>query len=79
MLPALDAVVFTGGIGEHSGPIRKRITGRLAVLGIREPTDEAVRSDAVLGEPGDRPAVLRISAREDVMIANSVRAILEGR
>ncbi len=29
----LDAIVFTGGIGEHAGPIRQSITDRLAFLG----------------------------------------------
>ncbi len=39
-LPVLDAVIFTGGIGENSGRIRKRIVDRLAVLG--DPRDRGV-------------------------------------
>ncbi len=77
VLPDLDAVVFTGGIGEHSGPIRARIVNGLAVLGVREIADIDVREDAILSEPDDRPAVLRVAAREDVIIANSVKALLE--
>ena len=77
VLPVLDGVVFTGGIGEHSGPIRKRIAERLAVLGIRDITDETVPTDVVLGERGDRPVVMRIAAREDVVIADSVRKLLD--
>ena len=77
VLPALDAVVLTGGIGEHSGPIRARIVEGLAVLGIRKIADIDVREDGLLTEPGDRPVVLRVAAREDVVIANSVRALLE--
>ena len=33
-LPSLDAIVFTGGIGEHAGSVRAGIVRRLAVLGI---------------------------------------------
>ena len=76
VLPVLDAVVLTGGIGEHSGRIRARIVDGLAVLGIRKIRDVELREDVLLGEPDDRPAVLRVAAREDVVVANSVRALL---
>lgn len=76
-LPTLDAVVFTGGIGEHSAPIRKRIVDRLAVLGIQPIEDADIREDMVLTQPARRPAVLRIASREDIVIANGVRALLE--
>ena len=76
-LPALDAIVFTGGIGEHSGPMRARIVDRLTVLGIHEIVDDDVRDDAILSGPQLRPAVLRVAAREDVVIALAVRDVLE--
>jgi acetate kinase len=79
VLRVLDGVVFTGGIGEHSGPIRKRIVGRLAVLGVQEVADAVVSEDTVMSEPNARPAVLRVEAREDVVIANNVRTLVEMR
>jgi acetate kinase len=78
VLPGIDAVVFTSGIGEHSGLIRHRIVGRLAVPGVRAISDASVESDGVLGEGDDGPLVLRIEAREDLVIAGSVRATLKG-
>jgi acetate kinase len=33
-LPILDAIVFTGGIGEHAGSVRTRICERLILLGV---------------------------------------------
>jgi acetate kinase len=41
-LERLDALVFTGGIGENSAEIRRRVLARLAFLGLAEvvPTDE---------------------------------------
>jgi acetate kinase len=69
-LAAVDAIVFTGGIGEHAAPIRARIVERLAVLGLtRLPDDDDADGDAVLSAPRDGPAVLRVKAREDVVIA----------
>jgi acetate kinase len=34
VLGGLDTLVFTGGVGEHAGPIRRGIAGRLAHLGV---------------------------------------------
>jgi acetate kinase len=75
-LPAIDAVVFTGGIGENSGRMRARIAASLAVLGLPTIPDEDVHGDAVLTDALRMPAVLRIEAREDIVIANAVRSIL---
>jgi acetate kinase len=74
-LPRLDAVVFTGGIGERSHAMRVRICARLVVHGIGTPHDAPDEADRVVG--GDRgPAVLRIGAREDLVIARQVAAIV---
>ena len=75
-LPRLDAVVFTGGIGEHSGRARAAIVSRLAALGVPAIGNEAVTEDALLSAAGAVPAVLRIEAREDSVIARQVEAAL---
>ncbi len=83
-LPALDGVVFTGGIGEHAAGIRARIVDRLATLGVRPIASLATAADAgsgdttdaILSEAGDGPAVLRIRAREDLVIADAVRRLI---
>jgi acetate kinase len=74
-LAALDALAFTGGIGEHAAPVRERIVGRLGVLGLRGPLFGA-DGDAILTPAGQRPAVLRVTSREDVVIADAVREAL---
>lgn len=68
-LPALDALVFTGGIGEHSRVIRGRILGRLSTLGVPG-TDVATGGDAVIAQ--GPPAVAVVQAREDLVIARAV-------
>jgi acetate kinase len=75
-LPQLDAVVFTGGIGEHSGRTRSAIVSRLATLGVGAIGDDAVTEDAVLGVPEATPAVLRVEAREDAVIARQLEMAL---
>jgi acetate kinase len=74
-LPRLDALVFTGGIGEHAAPVRERIVDRLAVLGVAGRLREA-DDDAVLTRDAARPAVLRVAAREDLVIAEATRDLV---
>lgn len=76
-LPRLDALVFTGGIGEHAGELRARIVGRLAVLGLPALEAGETGDDRVLAGRG--PAVLRIAAREDLVIARLVAVVVDAR
>ena len=69
-LPHVDAIVFTGGIGEHAAGVRAGITRRLMAIGVPAVDDTAIDGDAVL-VPGPI-AVLVVSAREDVIIARDV-------
>lgn len=75
-LAALDAVVFTGGIGEGASGVRAAIVRRLSVAGLAPIDARARGGDRILSAPAARPAVLRVEAREDLIIA---RAVLERR
>ncbi|HUG47422.1 MAG TPA: acetate/propionate family kinase [Candidatus Limnocylindria bacterium] len=77
-LPRLDALVFSGGIGENAAALRADIVRRLDVLGVPAIEAEESASDRLLSSPAHRPAVLRVEAREDVIIAESVTALLAG-
>jgi acetate kinase len=73
-LPRLDAVVFTGGIGEHAATVRAGIVRRLAAIGLPRVDDATVSGDTVLVA---RPvAVMVIVAREDVVIAREAIALM---
>jgi acetate kinase len=77
VLPGLDAVVFTGGIGEHAVATRGRIVAGLSVIGL-EPLDApADGEDAILSRPQAPIAILRVEAREELVIARHVQAVLE--
>jgi acetate kinase len=75
-LPHLDALVFTGGIGERSALVRSAVVGRLAPLGIGVVPAMEVRNDAVISSRGSVVAVLRVEAREDAVIARQAMELL---
>ncbi|MGH2456854.1 MAG: hypothetical protein ACRDHD_11440, partial [Candidatus Limnocylindria bacterium] len=75
-LPVLDAVVFTGGIGEHAAEVRAEICRRLATLGLPGDLPEPAGDEAVLSPAEASVQVLRVTAREDVVIARAVAALL---
>jgi acetate kinase len=78
----LDAVVFTGGIGEGSPLIREQVCAGLAFLGVEldAAADHIVaRDDADLSRPHARVRVLLVHAREDVEMARDARRLLGTR
>jgi acetate kinase len=73
-LPRLDAIVFTGGIGEHAAGVRAGIVRRLASIGVPPIEDSDVVADVLLAK---RPvAVLVVVAREDAVIAREVSVLI---
>jgi acetate kinase len=82
-LPRLDALVFTGGIGENAGSVRARIVNRLASIGVAAIGDSAVSEDSLLQAAGQEtsgqttgPSVLRIVAREDLVVAREAARLV---
>ena len=79
-LGGLDAIVFTGGVGERSAPIRSMAADGLGHLGIvLDPERNAAGSpaDREIGVAGGAVRALVVTAREDVEIAAEVRAVLD--
>jgi acetate kinase len=75
----LDALVFTGGIGEHSPRVRAAAAAGLTFLGVSlDPAQDSVNSDADISGSGP-VRVLVVTAREDVEIARQARAVLAAR
>jgi acetate kinase len=74
----LDALVFTGGVGEHSPEIRSRTAAGLGFLGVAvDPArDTPTGDDREIGPPDAAVKVLVIQAREDLEIAHQVRTAL---
>ncbi len=77
-LEGLDALVFTGGVGERAPEIRMRACRGLGFLGVD--LDEAANAaaggeDALLGE-SHAVSVLVVAAREDLEMARQARLVL---
>ena len=74
----IDALVFTGGIGEHASRVRADSCQALAFLGIAldQKANAETHGDGLLTRPGAGTAVVLVSAREDLEIAAQVRATL---
>jgi acetate kinase len=77
-LGGLDALVFTGGVGENSPEVRRRAVAGLGFLGAQldEERNAAADGDADIGAPDSSVRSLVIAAREDLEIAGQVRAVL---
>jgi acetate kinase len=77
-LSGVDALVFTGGVGEHSPAVRGLAAAGLDYLGIalNAGQNEAARADADISAPGAPVRTLVVTAREDITIAREVRRVL---
>jgi acetate kinase len=77
-LGGVDALVFTGGVGERSADVRRLAVQRLAFLGLGlDPVEnEGVDGDADVTGEGSTGRVLVVASREDVEIARGVRRAL---
>jgi acetate kinase len=74
----LDALVFTGGVGEHAPAIRERAAAGLSFLGVEldAGANGTASADAEIGAPGAAARTLVVTAREDLEVARQARAAL---
>ncbi|MHC4663705.1 MAG: acetate/propionate family kinase [Planctomycetota bacterium] len=75
-LERADAIIFTGGIGEHSSLVRKKVCTKLEFLGVS--LDENANSsddgaERIISAPESRTSVLVIPTDEELMIAMEVK------
>ncbi len=77
-LGGIDALAFTGGVGEHASPVRAAAADGLAFLGVALDADAnaSTTGDAEISAAGAAVRTFVVTAREDVEIARQVRAAL---
>ena len=75
-LGGLDTLVFAGGIGENSAPVRERICERLGFLGIELDAARNTAGAGVISSESSRVSVHVIRTDEELMIARSVCRVL---
>jgi acetate kinase len=75
-LGGLDALVFTGGIGEHAVTIRERVCRDAVWLGVELDTVANGKSGPRISAAASRVAAWVIPTNEELMIARHTRALL---
>jgi acetate kinase len=80
-LGRVDAIAFTGGIGENDIDFRASVVERLAIFGIRLDAEaNNVRGSEVMISTADSPIkVLVVPTNEELVIARDTRDVLAGR
>ena len=76
VLGGLDSLVFTGGIGENSPPIRKRICENMEFFGIHLNADRNKENAAVISDDNSTVTVRVIKTNEQIMVARHTRDCL---
>jgi acetate kinase len=76
-MEGLDAVAFTGGIGENAAPIRARIMAGLGWLGLRADTAANDTGRPRLHAPDSAITAWIVPAQEERMIAADALALLD--
>ena len=77
-LGRIDAIAFTGGIGENAAPVRAQVIELLQGLGFRiDPEKNNTHTQEPRNiAPAGAPAVLVIPTREEWMIARQTAQLL---
>ena len=77
-LDGLDTIVFTAGVGENVPAVRAEVCNRLAFLGVElDPElNETATPDADVAAASSQVRVVVVRAREELMVARAVRALL---
>jgi acetate kinase len=75
-LGALDCLVFTGGIGEHSSAVRQQICDRLRWLGVSLDASANDRAAECISDAASKVDILVIATSEETAIARHCAAKL---
>jgi acetate kinase len=75
-MEGLDALVFTGGVGEHAAGLRERVCARLGWLGVG--IDPEPRTEGEISAPGAPVRTFVVPAREDLQMAAEARRLIAG-
>ena len=77
VLGGLDAIVFTGGIGENAVPIRERVCKEARWLGVQLDANANNANAKLITVPTSRVKAWRLATDEEGVIARHTRALVE--
>ncbi len=76
-LGGLDALVFTGGIGEHAAAIRARVCNDAHWIGITLDEEANARGDSRISRAASAVSAWVMQTDENLMIARHTRQLLD--
>jgi acetate kinase len=76
VLEGLDAVVFTGGVGEHSARVRAAVCDKLGWLGVELDADANRSNSTRISTPRSKVSVWVVPTDEEVTIARQTAVLL---
>jgi acetate kinase len=74
----LDALVFTGGIGENSLEVREKVCDNMEYLGINLDKLKNESKETLISESSSRVKIFRIPTNEELVIALDTAKIVSG-
>ncbi len=77
VLGGLDALVFTGGIGENSALVRAQISSGMEWLGISVDSEANAANAETISEPASRVKVMVVPTNEELVIARAASDLLQ--
>ncbi len=77
-MAGVDAIIFTGGIGEHSAEVREAVITPLAWLGatLDHAANRASSADSDIADAESKVRVIVIATREDLVVARETRRLI---
>jgi acetate kinase len=78
-LGGLDALVFTGGIGEHAAPIRAKVCRDAGWLGVALDEEANVKDGPRISRAGSAVSAWVIPTDENLVVGRHTRHLLDGR
>ncbi|MBV9886118.1 MAG: acetate/propionate family kinase [Acidobacteria bacterium] len=76
MMGNLDALIFTGGIGEHDAEVRAKIYGGMKIFGVQIDEDQNKKGAPITSHSNGAVSVKVIATDEDGQIARHVARLL---
>ena len=78
-LQGLDAIAFTGGIGENYAPLRRRVLEGMAHMGmlIDTQSNENGSGERLISAPGSKIEAHVIPANEELMVVDETYRLIE--
>ena len=77
VMEGLDALTFTGGIGEHDASLRMEVLSSLSFLGVAVDAERNERNEQVVTTDESRVKGLVLETNEEIVVARETKKVIE--